>query len=56
LDEIGLGGDRLEMYFVSGGMGVTFANAITEMTERLRKLGPSPLRGAGKDARGPRGE
>ncbi len=44
LDEIGLGGERLEMYFVSGGMGMTFANAIQEMTDRLRQLGPSPLK------------
>ena len=44
LDEIGLGGDRLEMYFVSGGMGQTFANAIKEMTDRLLQLGPNPLK------------
>ena len=44
LDEIGLGGERLEMYFVSGGMGETFANAMREMTERLRALGPSLLK------------
>jgi len=44
LDEIGLGGERLEMYFVSGGMGMTFANAVREMTERVRALGPNPLR------------
>jgi F420-non-reducing hydrogenase iron-sulfur subunit len=44
LDEVGLGGERLEMCFVSGGMGMTFANAVREMTERVRGLGPSPLR------------
>ncbi len=44
LDQVGLGRDRLEMYFVSGGMGQTFANAMQEMTERLRTLGPSPLK------------
>ena len=49
LDEIGLGGERLEMYFVSGGMGMTFADAIREMTERVRQLGPSPLRMSGID-------
>lgn len=43
LDEVGLGGERLEMYFVSGGMGMTFANAIEEMTGRLKRLGPNPL-------------
>jgi len=44
LDEIGLGGERLEMYFGSGGMGMTFATAMREMTERVRALGPSPLK------------
>jgi coenzyme F420-reducing hydrogenase delta subunit len=44
LDEIGLGKDRLQMYFVSGGMGNTFANAIKDMTDRIQKLGPSPLK------------
>jgi F420-non-reducing hydrogenase iron-sulfur subunit len=44
LDEIGLGGERLEMYFVSGGMGMTFANAIREMAERLKSIGPNPLK------------
>jgi len=44
LDEIGLGGERLEMFFVSGGMGATFARHAEEMTERIRGLGPNPLR------------
>ena len=40
----GIEDDFLEMYFVSGGMGDTFANAMREMTERLRELGPNPLK------------
>lgn len=46
LDEIGLGGDRLDMFFVSGSMGATFANYAEEMAERIRALGPNPLRKA----------
>jgi coenzyme F420-reducing hydrogenase delta subunit len=46
LDEIGLGGDRLEMFNMSAGEGAKFAAAADEMTERIRKLGPSPLRGS----------
>jgi F420-non-reducing hydrogenase iron-sulfur subunit len=46
LDEIGIGGERVEMYFVSGGMGETFARVAQEMTERIRALGPSPLKKA----------
>ncbi len=49
LDEIGLGGERLEMFFVSGGMGATFARHAEEMTERIRAMGPNPLRQGGID-------
>ena len=45
LDEIGLGGERLEMFNMSAGEGAKFAAAANEMTERVRKLGPSPLKG-----------
>jgi len=44
LDDIGLCGERLEMYFMSGGQGRAFAEAAKEMTERIRKLGPNPLK------------
>ena len=44
LEDIGIGGERLEMYFVSGGMGETFARVAHEMTDRIRTLGPSPLK------------
>ncbi len=44
LDEIGLGGERLEMFFMSGSQAQAYANAARTMTERIRKLGPNPLR------------
>jgi coenzyme F420-reducing hydrogenase delta subunit len=44
LDEIGLGGERLEMFFMSGSQGHTFAVAAQTMVERIRKLGPNPLK------------
>ena len=44
LDQIGLGSDRLDICFVSAGQGATYAIKAREMTERVRKLGPSPLR------------
>jgi F420-non-reducing hydrogenase iron-sulfur subunit len=44
LDEIGLGGERLDMFFMSGSQGGAFAMAAQEMTERLRRLGPNPLK------------
>ena len=44
LAEIGLEPERLEMFNLSSAEGPRFAEIVTLMTERLRKLGPSPLR------------
>ena len=44
LDQLGLGSERIEMYNMSSAMGKAFADATTEMTERVKALGPSPLR------------
>jgi hypothetical protein len=44
LAEIGLEPERLEMYFLSSAEGIRFAEIATEMTERARALGPSPLK------------
>lgn len=43
LDSIGLNGERLNMYFLSGGQGKSFAEAAQEMTDRIREMGPNPL-------------
>ena len=44
LDEIGLGSDRLDMFFMSGSQAQAFAMAAQTMTERIRELGPNPLK------------
>lgn len=44
LDEIGLSSERLDMFFMSGSQAHTFANAVESMTNRIRRLGPNPLR------------
>ncbi len=44
LEETGIGGDRVEMYNISASMGPRFAEIAREMTERVRKLGPSPIK------------
>jgi coenzyme F420-reducing hydrogenase delta subunit len=44
LDEIGIGGDRLEMFNLSAAMGQKFAAIAYEMTERIKKLGPTPIK------------
>lgn len=46
LDEIGVGADRLDMFYMSAGMGDRFAAVAAEMTDRIRKLGPSPIKKA----------
>jgi coenzyme F420-reducing hydrogenase delta subunit len=43
LDDIGIGGDRLEMFFMSGSQAQSYAQAAQTMTERIRQLGPNPL-------------
>ncbi|MBC7324699.1 MAG: hydrogenase iron-sulfur subunit [Moorella sp. (in: Bacteria)] len=47
LEEIGFESDRLEFYNLSAAMGPRFAEIANEMTERIKKLGPSPLRKEG---------
>lgn len=51
LDDIGVGGERVEMITMSAGMGPRFAQTATDFTEKIRKLGPNPIKVA-KD--GPR--
>lgn len=47
LDEIGLGSERLDMFFMSGSQAQAYANAAKTMTERIRQLGPNPLKDEG---------
>ena len=44
LEDAGIGGDRLEMYNMSAAMGPRFAEVAREMTEKIRKLGPNPIK------------
>lgn len=44
LEEVGLEGERLGMFFMSGSQAQAFTAAAHTMTERIRKLGPNPLR------------
>ncbi len=44
LDQLGLDGQRVEMYNMSSAMGKAFADAATQLTERVKALGPSPIR------------
>jgi len=44
LAEIGLEPERVEMYNLSSGEGPRFAEIAKEMAERIKKLGPSPVK------------
>lgn len=46
LESIGFEKERVEMYEVPGPMGKRFAEIVGEMVEKIRALGPSPMRKA----------
>jgi F420-non-reducing hydrogenase iron-sulfur subunit len=43
LDEVGLGGARLEMYHIGASDATLWAERVREFTDRIRGLGPNPL-------------
>ena len=49
LDEVGLGGGRLEMYHIGASDAPVWVEKVIEMTERIKKLGPNPLRGGSEE-------
>jgi F420-non-reducing hydrogenase iron-sulfur subunit len=44
LDQIGVGGERLEMFNLSSAEAQRFVEIANEMTTRIQRAGPSPLR------------
>ena len=44
LEEIGLGSERLEMVTMSAGMGEHFAVTAERLTEKIRQMGPNPVK------------
>ena len=47
LEQIGLGGMRIQMINLSSAMGGQFAFSAAEMTAEIQRLGPNPLGGIG---------
>jgi len=43
LEEVGLGGGRLEMYHIGASDAPLWAEKVAEITERIKRLGPNPL-------------
>ena len=50
LEKIGMEPDRVAMYNLSAGEGPRFAEIAREMTEKVKELGPSPIKNAKKMA------
>ncbi len=44
LADLGMDPDRFELYWVSAAEGPRFAQVVTEFTDRIMHLGPSPMR------------
>jgi len=49
LDEIGIGGERLEMHNIAASDGPRFAQVAKEMHQKIVALGPSPIKSAAQD-------
>ena len=47
LEQLGLDPERLRLEWVSASEGDRFAKVVKDMTEEIKKLGPSPLRNGG---------
>jgi F420-non-reducing hydrogenase iron-sulfur subunit len=45
--ELGIEPERVEMYNMSSAMGTEFARVATEFTDRIKQLGPSPVKPGG---------
>jgi len=50
LAELGMEPERVEMYNMSSAMGPRFAEVATEFTERIKQLGPNPVKRGGSAA------
>jgi len=48
LDAVGTGGERVEMFNLSSGEGPRFAEYAIQITEKIKKLGPNPIKAASK--------
>ncbi len=44
LASVGLEPERIQIHYVSGGMGATFAQYVADMVERLKQIGPNPIK------------
>ena len=50
LDTIGVGGQRVEMFNMASSEGPLFAEVAVEMVDKIKALGPNPIKLAKQDA------
>ena len=50
LEAIGVGGERVQMYNLSSSEAPRFVEIAVEMTEKIKALGPNPIKEARKKA------
>jgi len=48
LETVGTGGDRVRMFNLSSGEAPRFVEYAVEMTQRIKELGPNPIKGAAR--------
>jgi len=56
LDEVGIGGERLAMYNMSAAQATRFVEVANEMNERIKELGPNPIKKQKKQKSGVRSQ
>ena len=44
LDVVGTGGERAQMFNLSSGEGPRFAEIARDMTQKIKELGPNPIK------------
>jgi F420-non-reducing hydrogenase iron-sulfur subunit len=44
LEEVGLEPERVEMFNIASSEGPKFAQIVIDMTERIKALGPNPIK------------
>ena len=50
LDSIKIGGERVQMFNLSSSEAPLFVKVISEMTEKIKEMGPNPIKTALKKA------
>ena len=44
LDTVKVGGERVQMFNLSSGEGPRFAEVAREMTQKIKEMGPNPIK------------